>query len=132
MSTGGKCLLVGDVKQAIYRFRGGDWEILEGLNKAYKDKKNGGEDILCKMQTNFRTDERIVRFNNQFFPKAAAVIDSLGSGASHAADIYEEAGCQEAKHKGDVGYVRIALSSKHGAPAEDEEAETCGADDALG
>ena len=34
MSTGGKCLLVGDVKQAIYRFRGGDWEILEGLNKA--------------------------------------------------------------------------------------------------
>lgn len=121
MSTGGKCLLVGDVKQAIYRFRGGDWEILEGLNKAYKDKKNGGEDILCKMQTNFRTDERIVRFNNQFFPKAAAVIDSLGSGEAHAAAIYEEAGCQEAKHKGDVGYVRLALSSKHGAPAEDEE-----------
>ena len=121
MSTGGKCLLVGDVKQAIYRFRGGDWEILEGLNKEYKDKKNGGEDILCKMQTNFRTDERIVRFNNQFFPKAAAVIDSLGSGEAHAAAIYEEAGCQEAKHKGDVGYVRIALSSKLGAPAEDEE-----------
>ncbi|MGM9693300.1 MAG: UvrD-helicase domain-containing protein [Alloprevotella sp.] len=121
MSTGGKCLLVGDVKQAIYRFRGGDWEILEGLNKEYKGKQNGGEDILCKMQTNFRTDERIVRFNNQFFPKAAAIIDSLGGGEAHAADIYEEAGCQEAKHKGDVGYVRIAVSSKPGAPAASDE-----------
>lgn len=33
LSQGADSLIVGDVKQSIYRWRNGDWGILNGLNK---------------------------------------------------------------------------------------------------
>lgn len=57
-------LLVGDVKQAIYRFRNGNWELLH--NTVLEQFKNFGirEEFL---QTNWRSEPVIINFNNTMF-----------------------------------------------------------------
>ena len=58
-------LIVGDVKQSIYRWRGGDWNIL--LNQVQQDL--GTQFVSTdSLQINFRSDERIIAFNNELFP----------------------------------------------------------------
>jgi ATP-dependent exoDNAse (exonuclease V) beta subunit len=54
-------LIVGDVKQSIYRWRGGDWRILsEGVEQAL-----GKENIFPdKLKDNWRSLPQIVTFNN--------------------------------------------------------------------
>lgn len=52
-------LLVGDVKQSIYRWRGGDWKILaRDIEKEFKDI------IPVDLVTNFRSYSNIIEFNN--------------------------------------------------------------------
>jgi ATP-dependent exoDNAse (exonuclease V) beta subunit len=58
-------LIVGDVKQSIYRWRSGDWRI---LNQLSQDKER------CKgipLDTNYRSEYYIIHFNNDFFQQAA-------------------------------------------------------------
>lgn len=52
-------LLVGDVKQSIYRWRGGDWSIL-----ARKADAAFGHVIRGALQTNYRSRPEVVRFIN--------------------------------------------------------------------
>lgn len=68
-------LVVGDVKQSIYRWRGSDWNLLDsGLKAAFR---GGVERVL---DSNYRTCREIVSFNNEFFPWAAAQLDGLLGG----------------------------------------------------
>ncbi len=71
-SKGGESLIVGDVKQSIYRWRGSDWKLLNetvpGEFAGYK------EEVL---DTNFRSLSNVVTFNNLFFKTAAAVLDGI-------------------------------------------------------
>ena len=60
LSTGGSCLIVGDGKQSIYRWRGGD--VTQFINLC--DSKNSNVKIL---DTNYRSATEIVKFNNSFF-----------------------------------------------------------------
>ncbi len=55
-------LLVGDVKQSIYRFRNGDWRLL-----MYKAQQDIPYSEVISMDTNYRSAEMIVRFNNTLF-----------------------------------------------------------------
>ncbi len=57
-------LLVGDVKQSIYRWRGGDWRILNH-QAAEALQENLTEVEVVNMDTNFRSLETIVHFNNE-------------------------------------------------------------------
>ncbi len=70
LSSGGDCAVFGDVKQSIYRWNEGDWQI---LNELYQ-KTNGNcyniPSIQRPLSENYRTDERIVNFNNGLFEKA--------------------------------------------------------------
>lgn len=62
-------LVVGDVKQSIYRWRGSDWHLL--VSKINSDFKNS---VTEPLQENWRSCANIVRFNNSFFlnmPQAA-------------------------------------------------------------
>ncbi len=61
------CLLVGDVKQSIYRWRNGDWNILaRSIHEEYSKEIIHDESL----GTNWRSNENIVNFNNKLFPKA--------------------------------------------------------------
>ncbi|WP_339044747.1 UvrD-helicase domain-containing protein [Cardinium endosymbiont of Tipula unca] len=59
-------LLVGDVKQSIYRWRGSNWKLLNHqVEEAFKDSQ-----VHC-LATNRRSKEMIVLFNNHFFHTAS-------------------------------------------------------------
>ena len=62
-------LIVGDVKQSIYRWRSGDWRLLNAIDKEFPhaDKTI---DIL-PLETNYRSERHIIEFNNAFFTEAA-------------------------------------------------------------
>ena len=54
-------LIVGDVKQSIYRWRGGDWRIL----KEYVKQDLGQDDTIeVPMDKNWRSLKQVVEFNN--------------------------------------------------------------------
>ncbi|MDR2885185.1 MAG: UvrD-helicase domain-containing protein, partial [Rikenellaceae bacterium] len=66
-SAGAPVLLVGDVKQSIYRWRGGDWQILaSGAAGAL------GEARLDALEDNRRSLERVVTFNNTLIGQCVA------------------------------------------------------------
>lgn len=56
-----RVMLIGDVKQAIYRWRGGDWNIL-----AYKAELEFEDkvDNSLSLTTSYRSEKQIVEFNN--------------------------------------------------------------------
>ena len=65
VSHGNESLVVGDVKQSIYRWRNSDWNILAHKIKE-EFKANCKEDSL---ENNWRSLKKIVDFNNSFFDK---------------------------------------------------------------
>lgn len=74
LSGGHNSLLVGDVKQAIYRWRGSDWRILnEEVNEALSDYAAETHHL----GTNRRSKEEIVRFNNRLFAHCNAELTTL-------------------------------------------------------
>jgi ATP-dependent helicase/nuclease subunit A len=68
-------LIVGDVKQSIYRWRGGNMKLL--LNKVYEDLKSFEDNIITNnLKINRRSLENIVKFNNDFFSTAPGILAS--------------------------------------------------------
>lgn len=63
MSAGNTCMLVGDVKQSIYRFRGGDWKILNGIENEMK--RFGVESKT--LNTNYRSHSNVILSITRFF-----------------------------------------------------------------
>lgn len=80
-------LVVGDVKQSIYRWRGSDWRLLSsGIKETFPDS-----DDSLSLTSNWRSLGAIVDFNNSFFDYAAGVLDSKLSADSHLIrDIYAD------------------------------------------
>ena len=76
-ALGGTDLIVGDIKQSIYRWRGGEWSLLSGLAESM-DTWNPRTETL---DTNYRSEHRIIDFNNRLFPKAALLLDSIAPDA---------------------------------------------------
>ena len=61
-------LIVGDVKQSIYRWRSGDWRLLNNIDKEFN--KSAKEVSIETLGTNYRSDRNIIEFNNAFFTEA--------------------------------------------------------------
>lgn len=107
-------LIVGDVKQSIYRFRNSDWKLL-------RDEAPGGfgknvtHDTL---EDNWRSYGNIIRFNNSFFSTIAGVLDKkLGFEEKDGkmengvmTGIYEDV--RQNIRKGHDGAVRLTFCSR--------------------
>ena len=65
--TGGS-MIVGDVKQSIYRWREGDWRLLNDIDKQFSRQTDLLE--VRRLQTNYRSESDIIAFNNAFFDAA--------------------------------------------------------------
>lgn len=77
-------LLVGDVKQAIYRWRNGDWRLLLSGAKQGYDPSQVWEGSL---QENYRSAPEIIDFNNAFFTAAPALLQQqFNTGMQETAD----------------------------------------------
>ncbi len=70
LSRGLANLIVGDVKQSIYRWRNSDWSLLnERIQEQY-----GSRCHEQSMDTNYRSCARVVEFNNMIFSKASSIL----------------------------------------------------------
>ena len=89
-------LVVGDVKQSIYRWRSGDWRLLAGIEHEFSPGQVG----RIPLSYNYRSARRVVDFNNAFFEQAARLEE---------AQAYTNI-CQTVPdNKGNEGYVSITL-----------------------
>ena len=64
-------LIVGDVKQSIYRWRSGDWRLLNNIESQFTDAERRMS--INTLDTNYRSSRRIIEFNNIFFNTAAKI-----------------------------------------------------------
>ena len=103
-ASGGFNLLVGDIKQSIYRWRGGDWKLLAS---GVKDSFPGADDSN-PLRDNWRSLPAIVKFNNEFFKYASAELDRLLGDGGRIKDIYSQAE-QKICCKGD-GRVAVSIA----------------------
>jgi len=74
LANGYDNLVVGDVKQSIYRWRGADWRLLN--NQIYNDFN----DAQIKSETleyNWRSARKVVEFNNLFFKITCDTLQNL-------------------------------------------------------
>lgn len=103
-SSGGSSLIVGDVKQSIYRFRGGDWRILKDIHKELSLPPQATHTL----DTNYRSDERIIRFNNSFFAMAARLLDPENE-KGMVQEIYADVRQKWTSSAQGQGYVNVTL-----------------------
>ena len=82
VSEGYSNIIVGDVKQSIYRWRNSDWNLLD---KEIEENFKGKVKVIT-LKENWRSTRSIVDFNNGFFPFAA---DNLGLSNIYA-DVKQE------------------------------------------
>jgi ATP-dependent exoDNAse (exonuclease V) beta subunit len=77
LSAGNFSMVVGDIKQSIYRWRGGNWKIL--LDQI---KVDIGEEYIQDetLKTNRRSKQNIVAFNNKLFNHAPEILENSLTG----------------------------------------------------
>ncbi|MDR2065011.1 MAG: UvrD-helicase domain-containing protein [Prevotellaceae bacterium] len=72
LSQGYSNLIVGDVKQAIYRWRNGNWQILNNIEE--NEKLHYFNPVVKTLGNSWRSAKEIVEFNNNLFPKIVDII----------------------------------------------------------
>ena len=73
LAEGQSNLIVGDVKQSIYRWRNSDWNILaEQLEKDFTEEQRHESNL----DYNWRSDRNIIDFNNEIFSQLLNVFET--------------------------------------------------------
>ena len=73
LARGNFNLIVGDVKQSIYRWRNSDWNIMNNIGSYFRSDQTtfASQDVridgITYKSTNYRSDRRIIAFNNALF-----------------------------------------------------------------
>ena len=108
VSSGKDNLVVGDIKQSIYRWRNSDWSIL-GTKIKDRFKHNVKESSLAY---NWRSKQEIVNFNNIFFYKLKKHLNKNEISDAYAE--YTQTIADDRKKKGGTegGYVRWKFFKK--------------------
>jgi ATP-dependent helicase/nuclease subunit A len=106
MAEGFDNLVVGDIKQSIYRWRNSDWMI---LGSELDEMVDNDRFISEPLTTNWRSRSNIIKFNNTLFSVIPRQIDEVFAGEilqKSFKDIYSEAVQDDPDKKGG-GYVRL-------------------------
>lgn len=104
-----RSLVVGDVKQSIYRWRGGDQQLLQDeVAKAMGDAATETKEL----NRNYRSAERIVHFNNLLFAKASEIVSTAVEDGA-ASQAFQDVRQQTYRFPG-KGYVKINFIPKPG------------------
>ena len=108
-------LIVGDVKQSIYRWRSGDWRLLNAIDQEFPHS-NELLDIR-PLDTNYRSERNIVDFNNAFFTEAAlqeyqAQHEEYPQGAEQLKSAYADVVQQIPEWRDSNGFVSIRMLPK--------------------
>ena len=115
---GSENLIVGDVKQSIYRWRSGDWRLLNDIEQQFPKEMIQTE----MLKVNRRSERFITQFNNAFFTEAAKLeYDKLQETpeADQLKRAYSEVKQEIPLSKPQTGFVRVELLT-----AEDYQQQT--------
>ena len=101
LDQGYTSLVVGDVKQAIYRWRGGDLKLLQ-----QEIEKSIGEERVAvnELNSNFRSSSSVVEFNNTLF-KQASISVSLDTNNPISTQAYHDVAQQNSRQE--EGFVHV-------------------------
>lgn len=137
-ASGGTGLIVGDAKQSIYRWRGGNMHLLQS-EVAEKFRHVGLEESV--LETNRRSTARIVHFNNALFERLPEVLgqnppqdgDQLSGDALKA---YQDVAQKLTEKTDPGGHLDIRLKPKMQKASasqeeEDDASEEVSPDDAV-
>lgn len=103
----GSVMLVGDAKQSIYRWRGGyPQQFMELTKEALPFQIEANQKTVVHLDTNFRSCEKIIDFNNKFFTHASGILN-----AKNYKDLYRT-GNQQKKNTRKGGYIHIEKLEK--------------------
>ena len=113
LSRGKDNLVVGDVKQSIYRWRNSDWRIIHS-----EAAQAWGDDTVrdIRLSTNFRSRANIIAFNNHLFAPSAIprlCDERLAFNGLKISEIYEGA-VQEGTDARPGGLVHAAVYRQSG------------------
>ena len=102
-------LIVGDIKQSVYRWRQGDWGILNNIEKSFAHQKIR----LETLDYNYRSEKRIIDFNNAFWEQCVAntakeVAQDDAEKAKIVQKAYEDL-AQKTHKTTENGFVKISL-----------------------
>ena len=102
-------LIVGDIKQSVYRWRQGDWGILNNIEKSYAHQKIR----LETLDYNYRSEKRIIDFNNAFWEQCVAnTAKEVAQDDAEKAEIVQKAYedvAQKTHKTTENGFVKISL-----------------------
>ena len=117
LSSTGSLFVVGDTKQAIYGFRDADYRIMKDLEEGCRLFPSAEKEVR-ELTRNYRSQERIVRFNERFFKEIIPALDGhpMASQIKVAADLSGLTSYIQdvADHNRGRGYVEVEI-------LEDEE-----------
>lgn len=105
-------LIVGDVKQSIYRWRSGDWRLLNNIESEFINPKKQLD--IETLDTNYRSDRNVIDFNNAFFVEAAKqeyenLKEAMPEEAQQLLNAYADVEQKVPANKRAQGYVEIKL-----------------------
>lgn len=102
-------LIVGDIKQSVYRWRQGDWGILNNIEKSFAHQKIR----LETLDYNYRSEKRIIDFNNVFWEQCVAnTAKEVAQDDAEKAEIVQKAYedvAQKTHKTTENGFVKISL-----------------------
>ena len=102
-------LIVGDIKQNVYRWRQGDWGILNNIEKSFAHQKIR----LETLDYNYRSEKRIIDFNNAFWEQCVAnTAKEVAQDDAEKAEIVQKAYedvAQKTHKTTENGFVKISL-----------------------
>ena len=107
---GSSNLIVGDVKQSIYRWRSGDWRLLNDIEQQFHEQQI----ITLPLKTNYRSEREVISFNNHFFRHATELEylaqKELNMGeAEQLKKAYADVVQEIPENREDAGEVRVTL-----------------------
>lgn len=115
LASGNDNLIVGDVKQSIYRWRGSDWNLLNGDILKHIDQERVEETDL---KFNWRSAREIVDFNKEFFTYAASECNTFTNSGAFS-EVYANVFQQIPEKNSDLkGHIHLKYFDK----GEDEDA----------
>lgn len=104
-SRGQDNLIIGDAKQSIYRFRNADPSLITtSVPETFPRHHAAG--MSKADNTNWRSDRRIVEFNNFFFKSLVNEINALSKGTLDFSNLYNNV-AQFPSHREEKGYIEI-------------------------
>jgi len=105
-------LIVGDVKQSIYRWRSGDWRLLNDIEAQFPYPES--QVTVNHLDTNYRSRRNVINFNNAFFKAAAqAEHDALAEDnelyAKQLLTAYKDVEQKVPERRGNDGRIEVSL-----------------------